>query len=234
MKDIEQLYSELGGRFISPVEEIRERLSGIRAFVFDWDGVFNAGEKNTSGGSPFSEVDSMGTNLLRFSWYLHHGSLPYTAVLSGENNDTAFHFCKREGFRDSFFKVPHKAEALKFICEKEKLSPREIAYFFDDVLDIPIAERCGLRIQINQKANPLFIRYCREHQLVDYLTAASGGSFAIREATELLIGLSGNFDEVIRSRKDNTDAYRKYIQERKEVRTAFYTLKDSGVEQVNP
>jgi 3-deoxy-D-manno-octulosonate 8-phosphate phosphatase (KDO 8-P phosphatase) len=232
MTEIENLFSVLGGRFITPVTEIQNKLEHIKAFVFDWDGVFNNGQKTSSGGSAFSEVDSMGTNLLRFSWFLKNGSLPYTAVLSGEKNETAFYFSQREGLHASFFKVPHKLEALKFICEKENLKPEEIAYFFDDVLDVPLAEVCGLRLLINQKANPLFINYCKKNNLVDYLTASPGGQFAVREATELLMGLHGNFDEVINGRKNNSETYQDYIQQRRQMVPDFFTLHDGGIEKV--
>lgn len=230
MKEIESLYTGIGGKFITPVSEIKTRLSGIKAFVFDWDGVFNNGQKSASGGSNFNETDSMGTNLLRYSYYLLNGALPITSIISGEKNETAFYFCERECFTYSFFKVSNKAEAMHFLCKKEKITPKNIAYFFDDVLDVPIAEACGLRIQVNQKANPLFVDYCVRNGLVDYLTANSGGNFAVREASELLIGLNGNYNEVMTSRKDFSDAYRKYISRRREVSPEFFTLKENGIE----
>ncbi len=228
MTELENLYGVLGGKFISPADEIRQKLHQIKAFVFDWDGVFNNGEKNASGGSCFSEVDSMGTNLLRFSYYLRHKKLPLVAIISGEKNDTAFHFSERECLHYSFFKIPHKKEALKLLCEKENLKPEEVAYFFDDVLDIPIAEVCGLRILVNQQANPLFVNYCKKHHLVDYLTASPGGGFAVREASELLMGLNDNFDEVITGRKNNSHEYQHYIQQRRLIKPEFYTLNSSN------
>jgi 3-deoxy-D-manno-octulosonate 8-phosphate phosphatase (KDO 8-P phosphatase) len=227
MTELENLYNFLGGRFITAAADIRNKLPRISAFVFDWDGVFNNGQKVSTGGSCFSEVDSMGLNLLRFSYYLKHHSLPLTVVLSGEKNETAFHFCQRECLSYSFYKVPHKIEALKFLCEKENIKPEQVAYFFDDVLDIPIAEVCGLRIMVNHKANPLFINYCKKNNLIDYLTGSDGGQFAVREACELLIGLNDNFDEVIDGRKNNSKDYQTYIQKRREVSPEFYTLKDS-------
>jgi 3-deoxy-D-manno-octulosonate 8-phosphate phosphatase (KDO 8-P phosphatase) len=234
MTELENLYNVLGGRFITPAAEIKSRLVNIKAFVFDWDGVFNNGMKASSGGSTFSEVDSMGLNLLRFSWFLTHKSLPITAILSGEKNDTAFYFCERECLTYSFSKIPHKLEALKFLCEKEKIRPDEIAYFFDDVLDIPIAEVCGIRIMVNQKSNPLFLNYCKSNNLIDYLTASQGGQFAVRESTELLIGLIGNFNDVINGRKNNSEAYQSYIQKRRAVKPDFYTLKEGRIEKTEP
>jgi 3-deoxy-D-manno-octulosonate 8-phosphate phosphatase (KDO 8-P phosphatase) len=229
--EIETLYIQLGGQFITPVADIKAKLQHIKAFVFDWDGVFNNAQKSATGGSNFNEVDSMGTNLLRYSYFLEHGTMPITAVISGEKNETAFYFCERECLNYSFFKIANKIEALNFLCKKENIQPENVAYFFDDVLDIPIAEKCGLRIMVNQKANPLFINHCIQHRLVDYLTASPGGQFAVREATELLIGLNGNFEAVINNRKDYSESYKKYIALRRAASPEQYTLKENGIEQ---
>ena len=82
------------GTFVNSASDIEKRLSKAKAFIFDWDGVFNNGFKLGQAGSGFSEVDSMGTNLLRYSHHLISGKLPVTAIISGEKNDTAFYFCK--------------------------------------------------------------------------------------------------------------------------------------------
>ena len=232
MEEIEKLYTELGGKFITPLNEIKNKLLNIKAFVFDWDGVFNNGQKNTVGSSNFSEVDSMGTNLLRYSYFLKKQQAPLTAIISGEKNETAFYFCKRENFNASFFKVANKITALNYICEKENIKPEEVAYFFDDVLDLSIAEVCGLRILINQKANPLFADYGIKNKMVDYLSASSGGNHAVREVTELLIALYGNYNEVVSGRKDYVEDYNTYIEKRKLINTKHYTIIGNKIEEV--
>ncbi len=231
MTTLETLYTGIGGTFVTPPEILSKKMDHIKAFVFDWDGVFNDGQKMSTGGSSFSEVDSMGTNLLRFSHYLRHGQLPLTAILSGEKNETAFYFSERECLNYSFYKVPLKLTALQYFCEKHQLRPEEIAFFFDDVLDLPLAEVCGLRILINQGVNPQFLAYCKKHNLVDYLTSVRGGSFAVRESAELLISLNNNYEEVITGRKINSEAYQTYISERRLVRPGFYTLGPQGIEE---
>lgn len=233
MTELENLYGVIGGRFITSADEIKIKLEKIKAFVFDWDGVYNNGEKQSSGGSNFSEVDSMGQNLLRFSYFLKNKELPFAAIISGEKNDTAFYFSERECLNYSLFKVPHKFAALDLLCAKENLKPEEIAYFFDDVLDIPIAEVCGIRMMVNQKANPLFAQYCIKHKLVDYLSASAGGSFAVREMTELLIGLNGNYDDVMTGRKNNSAEYQSYITTRRKVKPDYFTLQGDKLVQVS-
>jgi len=235
MTEIENLYAVLGGRFITPESEIRRKLHDIKVFLLDWDGVFNNGEKSIhSNGSSFSEVDSMGLNLLRFSWFLKHGDLPVTGIISGERNANAFHFSERECLHYSFYKIPHKHLALDYICNEGGFKPHEVAYFFDDVLDLSIAERCGVRVLVNQKCNPQFTSWCIKHQLVDYLTASPGGSGAVRESTELLIGLQDNFEAVIENRMHNSPRYQEYITRRKAIQPSFFTLTPKGIEPLRP
>jgi 3-deoxy-D-manno-octulosonate 8-phosphate phosphatase (KDO 8-P phosphatase) len=230
--EVEKLYSQLGGKFITPINEIKNKLQDIKAFIFDWDGVFNNGQKNANGSSDFSEVDSMGTNLLRYSHFLKNNQLPLTAVISGEKNETAFYFCKRECFNYSFYKVANKINALNYICDKENIKPNQVAYFFDDVLDLSMAEVCGIRILVNQKANPLFSEYCIKNKLVDYLTASSGGSHAVRETTELLMSLNANYNKVIEDRKNSVAEYKGYIENRNKVKTSYFTVLENKIEKV--
>ena len=192
------------------------------AFYTYWPKVNKIGQSDTL---PPTE----GTKVLLLLYYFLHLKHPICAVISGEKNEPAFYFSEREGFQYSFYKVAHKAQALATLCERAGISPAEVAYFFDDVLDLPIAEQCGLRILVNQKINPLFQQYCIQHHLADYICAASGGQFAVREATELLIGLNENYDQVISERTNNSSNYQNYITERRTLKTTFFTLTESGI-----
>jgi 3-deoxy-D-manno-octulosonate 8-phosphate phosphatase (KDO 8-P phosphatase) len=232
--DVTEIFQKLGGEFYVQPSMMAEKMKRIKAFVFDWDGVFNNGQKTASGGSPFSEVDSMGVNLLRYSYYASEGRLPVTLIISGEKNESAYFFSERENFKYCFYKVAHKLKALEFLCAQEGLQADEVAYFFDDVLDIPIARRCGIRILVNQRSNGLFLEYCKRHDLIDYLTSSEGGRFAVREAAEMLIGITGNYDDVITGRTENSDLYQSYIKERRLTTPQFFTLGEKGIENIRP
>jgi 3-deoxy-D-manno-octulosonate 8-phosphate phosphatase (KDO 8-P phosphatase) len=39
--DIENLFTSQGAKFAIPVSEFRNKLTKLKAFIFDWDGVFN-------------------------------------------------------------------------------------------------------------------------------------------------------------------------------------------------
>lgn len=214
------------GNFVVSEADVANRLNKAKAFIFDWDGVFNNGFKTGQAGSGFSEVDSMGTNLLRFSHFLKTKHLPLTAIISGEKNESAQFFASREHFNLSFYKIAHKIDALNYICDHKGIKPEEVVYFFDDVLDLSIAKVCGLRILISKQSTSLFTEYCKKNNLVDYNTANSGGDHGVRESCEMLMAVNGTFDEVIKQRTELSELYKDYIRQRNNVDTQIYT-KDS-------
>lgn len=228
-KEIEVIFSQMGAQFISPISDMEEKLQHIKAFVFDWDGVFNNGVKNENKSSQFNEVDSMGTNMLRFSYYLKNNELPYTAIISGERNEMAFYFSEREHFNSCYYKVANKTIAINHFCSEYGLKTSEVCYVFDDVLDISLAAVCGLRILIKRKANPLFNDYLIRNKFVDYITAEMSGGFAVRESSEVLMGLNQNFDRCMDERKDFSPIYQEYLSKRQSTPVNFFTAQADSI-----
>lgn len=229
MDQITPLFENMGGVFVKTTPEIIQCLGSVKAFVFDWDGVFNNAVKNENKSSNFNEVDSMGTNMLRFSHYLKNGDLPKTAIISGERNEFAFYFSEREHFDACYYKVPDKIVALTHFCQQHQLNFHEVCYVFDDVLDLSVAAVAGLRILINRKANPLFKNYIVKNNLADYITAHESGNFAVRETCELLIGLNGNYDLCMDERKDFTEVYQTYLGKRQAQNAHYFTIDNGAV-----
>lgn len=226
METIQELFK---GQFILSPEKIGEGLARCRAFVFDWDGVFNAGNKDAEGSSPFNEVDSMGTNLLRFNHYLRTGAAPLSAIISGETNKIAFQFAKRESFAALYCGFRNKTEALEHLCGQHSLRPEEVVFFFDDVLDLALAKSAGLRIMIGRSCNPYLTQYAVENGLVDYITANSGGSCGIREAAEMLMAASGRAGETFGHRIRYSEDYAAYLKARNSADTTLYLTKDAQI-----
>ncbi len=228
---LQDVFESSGAEFLISTKEIAQNLKKIKAFIFDWDGVFNNAEKNESRSSNFNEADSMGTNLLRFSYYLKNKELPFTAIISGEKNQQSFYFAAREHYHSCYFKFSNKIDAFEHYCKLNNLQANEVAYFFDDVLDLSIAKVCGLRILINRNAGILFKNYIRKNKLADYITFNNGSSYAIREACELLMACNDNFDEVLDKRTDFSGEYKNYIESRNKMNTAFFTNINGEVTQ---
>ncbi|HEX7844939.1 MAG TPA: hypothetical protein VF476_04000 [Chitinophagaceae bacterium] len=220
------------GQFITGLDDIIAKAAGMKAFIFDWDGVFNDGFKNDAGSSPYSETDSMGTNLLRFSHFLRTWQTPVFAIITGEKNHSAFALSNREHFHAVYFKIKHKADALRHLCKQHNIKPSEVAFVFDDVLDLSVAKIAGLRFMVPHAATSMLQQFAVKNGWVDYITQGEGHQFAVREVCELLISLTGQYDAVIQNRLEFSEKYRSYLSMRNDVNTAFYSV--DGKNKIEP
>ncbi len=219
---IQSFFTKAGGQFCISAVDIQRRLESIKAFIFDWDGVFNDGSKRDQTGSGFTEPDAMGTNMLRFSYWLKNKSLPITAIITGEENESALFLGKREHFTSLYFKASNKLKSFEHFLNANRLQAKEVAFIFDDVLDLAVASQCGLRIAAYRGSNPLFNQHIVTNQLADYLTSGSGSENAVREGCELLIGLQGNYHEAISNRMHFSEIYQQYLQQRQQVEAVIF------------
>ena len=137
--DIYNIFTGIGGEFQIPFDAFAQKVRGIRAFIFDWDGVFNDGTKDHDGSSNFNEVDAMGTNLLRYSWWTRDGMMPIVAIMSGAKNNMSFQFGLREHAHNIYFNVKNKLLAFEHFVAGHGLAPESVAFFFDDVLDLALS-----------------------------------------------------------------------------------------------
>lgn len=231
MPELQQIFETLGGRFVTPPGALAARASRVKALVFDWDGVFNDGVKDDSGSSTFSEVDSMGTNLLRFGLWLHQGRLPAVAIITGVHNERALELVGREHFHAGYVQAKHKVAVLEHFLNQHGLQPHEVAFFFDDALDLSVAAVVGVRILVKRAANPLFTSYVLENNLADYVTGHESGRFAVREACELLLGLLGRYDEAMAERLRYFPVYDEYYAARQAIVPQLWRI-ERGV--INP
>jgi 3-deoxy-D-manno-octulosonate 8-phosphate phosphatase (KDO 8-P phosphatase) len=226
------MFANIGGQFLTPPKKLREKLRNIRAYVFDWDGVFNSGAKGPHLPSTFTEPDSVATNMLRFSHYLDTRAQAITGIITGEMNPAAIHFANREHFTAVYSKTAHKIDAIIHFCEAHNLKMDEIAFFYDDVLDLNVAKKVGLRICIARNVGLIFNDYVSKNGLADYMTVAHGGNYGLREACELLTGLRGNHEEAFEGRMLYKGKYETYLNERNSLLTQFYTRESGVIEAV--
>ncbi len=212
-------FSELGGIFLTDVEELARRLEAVRALVFDWDGVFNLGAKGAGTESGFREADSMGTNMLRYGLWRRDGALPVTAIITGADNPTAESFARREHFNAVCRGVANKSEVIDRLCIAYDLKKTQIACVFDDINDLGMAAECGARFLVRRDASPLLTDFVSRNDYCDYITAAEADGYAVRECTELMLGVMGAFESVVRSRAAHDEDYQRYFSTRQSIET---------------
>lgn len=217
-----ELFEKSGGHFFITPEELSLKLKRVKVLLFDWDGVFHHGYKNEHQSSSFSEADAMGVNMLRFGYYLQNGHIPFTAVISGENNPTAHHLAGREHFDAVYSGMKNKAEIIPILKKKNIAQPEEIFFVFDDILDLGLAAQAGVRAVVNRPAGPAFLKKVKDMGWADYLTFSDAQNHAVREVCELSLSLLNLFDKVIKERSAFTEVYQKYIWLRNSLQTQFH------------
>jgi len=228
-KEIERLFTGIGGRFILSPDRIASQLRQTRAFIFDWDGVFNTGLKGNASSSTFSEPDSMGTNMLRFGLWRRNKQLPVVAIITGADNQAAVEFAGREHFHDVYIGVKDKRLAIQHLTQTHQIETAQIACAYDDINDLGMAALCGLRFMVHRPAGPLFNNYVTRRKLCDYITAGNSKDTPVREISELAMGLMGIFETVVDSRVNWDEDYQDYYNQRQTISTRFYTQNASEI-----
>ena len=229
LEDIESLFTAKGGEFTLSSEEVASKSNKLKALILDWDGVFNDGKKAGNEGSPFTEVDSMGLNMLRFSFYLKHGFIPAIFIVTGENNLPAIELSKREHFNGVYIKVKDKTKALSHITTSFGFKNDETGFVYDDILDLGLAEAVSLRFFIKRDANLLLNEYVKKNSLAEYYTGNSGRDYAVREVSELVIGLLGNYNEVVKQRVEFSSVYQEYLSARNNIDSQYFTMQGDQI-----
>jgi 3-deoxy-D-manno-octulosonate 8-phosphate phosphatase (KDO 8-P phosphatase) len=226
---VEGIFEDNGGVFLTGYPWFVTKVSRIQAFIFDWDGVFNTGAKGEGHTSGFTETDSMGLNMLRLSYWLTNQKIPFLGVITGQNNQSAVQIAKRERFHSIYSGFLNKETAFNHLLAQTGLEASQVAFVFDDILDVAIADKCGLRVFVKNSGSPLFENFIKENTLADYITAAKGGANAVREFCELVIGVMGNYNETIKERIAFSPLYKEYLGQRNAIETGFWKLDGNAV-----
>ncbi len=77
-----------------------------------------------------------------------------------------------------------KLSAFAELMEKTRLTPEQVAYVGDDVVDLPVMRRVGLAIAV-QDAHPWVVRHAH------WQTPRGGGRGAARDVCEMLMEARG-------------------------------------------
>jgi 3-deoxy-D-manno-octulosonate 8-phosphate phosphatase (KDO 8-P phosphatase) len=225
--DIQKIFEDAGGTFLNTYGNFVTRASRIKAVLFDWDGVFNAGTKGEGQSSTYSETDALGLNMLRLSFWLSNKKIPYMGIITGQHNKSAIQLAERDRFHTVYSGFLNKGLAFNHFLAENGLEEDEVAYVFDDILDIAIADKCGLRCAVRTNGSPLFEKFITDNDQADYFTANQGNNYAVREVCELLMGVMANYNETIKERIAFSDLYQEYLAERNRIATSYFTAENN-------
>lgn len=173
----------MNGSDMNAEPSVQERARAVRMIVFDVDGVLTDGslfyDDRGEEYKAFNSRDGHGIKMLRASGV-------DTAIITGRTSQVVLHRCRNLGIVHIHQGADDKLEAFRKLLEAVRLEPRQIAYMGDDVVDLPVINRCGLAITVPD-APPEVKARCH------VVTSAAAGRGAAREACELIMRYQGSW-----------------------------------------
>ncbi len=159
------------------LQEIRERAKRIKMIVMDVDGVLTDGHIIL--GSEGEELknfyvqDGQGIALA-----LQKGLI--IALVSGRKSKVVERRAKELRIKEVYQNISKKIEVYSRLLKKYGLKDEEIAYIGDDLGDISSLKKAGLALAPANGVEEV-------KGIVHYVTRASGGRGAVREAIDIIL-----------------------------------------------
>ena len=163
------------------------RPEDIRLLCLDVDGVMTDGS---------IRIDSEGLEIKSFSVRDGLGlrawlELGYeVAVITGRASSSVQHRMNELGIRHYHAGIKDKGRVFDALLEELGLDRRQAAMVGDDLPDLPILQRCGYPVAVQDAAAEV-------RSAASYVTRARGGEGAVREVIEHLLRAGGRWDEVV-------------------------------------
>ncbi len=168
-------------------DDILKRARAVRMIIFDVDGVLTDGslfyDDKGEEYKAFNSRDGHGIKMLRASGVT-------TAIITGRTSQVVLHRARNLGIDHIFQGADDKLVAFLELLASTGLEHHEIAYMGDDIVDLPVINRCGLAITVPDAPDEVKTR-CH------LVTRAAAGRGAAREACELIMRAQGTWAEQI-------------------------------------
>ena len=158
-------------------KEVLDRAAGVRLFLSDVDGVWTDGRVTVHADGTesvtFSIQDGLGVVRLKRAGI-------ELALVSGRANPAVDARARRLGLEHIHLGVADKGALVDRMLEERGLKPEQVAAIGDDLPDLEMFDRAGLRL-----APPHAVPEVRER--ADWVTRAAAGAGCLREACDLLL-----------------------------------------------
>ncbi len=170
-------------------DSLVNKIKKIKVLLLDVDGVLTDGRiiyDSRGRDSKFFDVhDGMGVYLLNKS------GIP--AVLITAKGSRAIKPRAKDMRIDIVFEdVSPKTSVLEKICKIYKVSPEELCFVGDDLVDLCLMKKVGFPAAVANAAPEI-------KNAAVYVTSKNGGRGAVRELAELILKTQGKWDEALKA-----------------------------------
>lgn len=163
----------------------------IKMFLTDVDGVMTDGTlsffTDAQGTAReikrFESLDGMGLLFLRYCGIS-------TGIISKGNSPTLEFWAKALGMDLLYYNISAKTRALEHIQQTRGISPQEMAFVGDDLIDLGVLKKVGLALSVPNGVE-------EAKQAAVYVTQKTGGRGAVREIAEKILKARGQWQQVV-------------------------------------
>ena len=163
--------------------------AGLRMLLLDVDGVLTDGGIILIGrdeeAKQFNAQDGMGITIARAAGLK-------VGIVTSRSSHVVNRRAEELHIDEVFQGIGRKTEVLDQLLSRYEIEASQAAYIGDDIQDIPIMERVGMPIAVQNAAEA--VKECSK-----YVTKASGGHGAVREAVDWLLELRGDKDKAYKT-----------------------------------
>lgn len=167
------------------MQDIFAKAEIIKLLICDVDGVMTDGGlffgDNGLEYKAFHSRDGLGIKMLQRS------GIPL-AVITARTSDVVKHRMKNLNIDLVFQGQLSKVQAFEDLCTQLSLTPEQIAYVGDDLVDIPVMKQVGLAIAVADAHKQV-------KAMAHWTTEHIGGHGAVRDVCELLMEAQGTLEE---------------------------------------
>lgn len=160
---------------------VEERARAVRMIVFDIDGVLTDGSlfygDDGQEYKAFNSRDGHGIKMLKACGV-------EVGIITGRTSQVVLHRAANLGISRIFQGAHDKMDAFENLLQDMGMTPDQLAYMGDDIVDLPVLRRCGLAITVPD-APPEVKARCH------LVTQAGAGRGAAREACEMIMRAQG-------------------------------------------
>ena len=173
-------------------DDLMQKASKIRLLLMDVDGVLTDGKLLNVPDAAGHVVETKGFDSqdgIALQWMSWMGIA--TGLISGRVSPATVERAKQCKFRYVYQGHIEKIPILEEIMADAGLEKEQVAYIGDDLTDVVVMRRVGLAVATaNARAEV--------KALAHHVTAAAGGSGAVREAIELILKAQGLWEEILK------------------------------------
>jgi 3-deoxy-D-manno-octulosonate 8-phosphate phosphatase (KDO 8-P phosphatase) len=171
---------------------VMERARKIKLLLMDVDGVLTDGRLFNVPGAQGEMVETKGFDSrdgISLQWADWMGIS--TGVISGRNSPAVVARARQCRMKYIYQGHIEKIPIYEQVLAESGVPEEQIAYIGDDLTDAPVLARAGFAAA-PANARPEI------KQMVHLVTAAAGGSGAVREVVEILLRAQGKWEQILR------------------------------------